>query len=819
MRRIFVLLALILAAAGVHPARAEDPFSGSAYVVVDRGQGAAGLDQELRDLALELVPRLQAQGRKVTVLLAGASASGRPRLYTADPSPDVLERALAREEGMRFEGPSDARHVLRTIQQRHAGPGSVDVLLLGPFADLLPESEEVRAREAQEAWNEKGPSEARVLPVRTSPAGMERLSAVRGLRTRGCLLLAIGPVELKPEPWSPFELPEPLLRLDLSISLRTLAVGVAPSPPPLVVRGAAADQITPLESETGLRARVQRPASAGRELVLAVQRSDDPDVIALVAPPEPIHVDFPDPKPDWRLEGADESPSPAFRALSVEVDAPVEKAYRLLRTRSGPVSPLRALVDSGELPLGLTVHFGDDVVRSSELHEVRVSVRFEAVAARTVQTAGTLRIESDGWPGFLRLPFEVSTAPGRWRIQADEDDPQVRLPMARSDEGVALHIVAENANVPENLELAVQWDPPEAGQGCELRLEDERGTRFRPDAQGRVEVGSARRLRVRVESHDLQALLDPLAGGYPATLSVRPAPRPGVQAHGHVQVRIVGRSPRIVLHGESARWRRENREWVIERPLLLRLDADGGEGDWLLALHKTAPAVKILRGDVPLEVAERGPGLWEALPPDASALPRAEVFEDRETELPLRVSWTHGRAPEDVRVPIGLTARWGARGWILVGLAGLALLLGVLAFFQLRPPPLRGTLLYTARSLGGTVGRLELGVPRRQAEIVRDSRDRLSLGGAGDVLASVRATRVGGVLMAPAQGEAPAVRRLLVDGLQLQLGDHTLRYVSGLATEVETRALLQPVDDLLGPEFDLASGRVEDLQPDEADPR
>ena len=171
-----------------------------------------------------------------------------------------------------------------------------------------------------------------------------------------------------------------------------------------------------------------------------------------------------------------------------------------------------------------------------------------------------------------------------------------------------------------------------------------------------------------------------------------------------------------------------------------------------------------------------------------------------------------GPAPEALALPIEVPARWGLAGFVLLGLAAIALLIGGITVSQMRPPPVTGTLLYQVAGKEGAVGRLDLApVRRRSAALVADVAGRLHLGGAGRTVATVRATRLGGEVVLPAAGAGAQERRLLVDGLVLEAGDHRLRYVSGRGDDGVPLPPSEALPDLLGPEYDIPTGRIERL--------
>ncbi len=256
---------------------------------------------------------------------------------------------------------------------------------------------------------------------------------------------------------------------------------------------------------------------------------------------------------------------------------------------------------------------------------------------------------------------------------------------------------------------------------------------------------------------------------------------------------------------------------MIAPPLRIELDPDGGDGAWLLARMRTAPVVRGQLGDQAPAlwiVESEAPGVWRARPSGPWTGTTPGAFDDQEDTLHMEITWADGPAPQAFDLVVLVPARWGVRGWLFMGLAVMALALATFTFLQLRPPPIEGTLLYTAEGLKRTVGHLDLAPVGRKTMILRaDKQGRLSVGSKaatsqGDALAVLRPTRVAGTIEIPGDDGTPE-KRLLVDGLTVRIGAHALRYLSGQPTEQDLAKPLLDVPDLLGPEFDVGSGRFD----------
>jgi len=287
--------------------------------------------------------------------------------------------------------------------------------------------------------------------------------------------------------------------------------------------------------------------------------------------------------------------------------------------------------------------------------------------------------------------------------------------------------------------------------------------------------------------------------------------------------RVEARRPRLVLEqGAGAAYVLRDGAVGAQRPWTLRVDTDGGPASWRGALNATSPTIEV-PDDAPTawRLDRVSEGRWALVPEGPWTGARADTFEGREEVLPLGLAWPRGPVPGAIRVPVFVKPRWGAAGWILVGLAAIALVIGGIALSHLRSPAIQGTLLYAVEGKAGAVGRLDLAsVGRGSATLRVDEAGRLHLSGKGPRLGRVHASRIGGMLDLDVEGGTPS-RHLLVDGLALETSTHRLRYVSGHPEDSRPDFTPEPVPDLLGPEFDLEGGRIRALEgpsPESEDP-
>ena len=299
---------------------------------------------------------------------------------------------------------------------------------------------------------------------------------------------------------------------------------------------------------------------------------------------------------------------------------------------------------------------------------------------------------------------------------------------------------------------------------------------------------------------------------HPGTVKIEVVRTGVLVVEGALDLELEPRRPSLTITPARARVRLEDGVPTLDEPWVLTLDSDGGEGAWLLELMKAQPVVAALE-DAPLawQVTPESPGQWRIEPTGTWAGAKPGAFEDAEAETRIDIHWPHGDAPRALPVEITVPARWGARGWIFVALAGLALALALFTFLKLRAPPIHGTLLYTVEGLEATVGRLDLAKVGRKATALRsDKRGKLGLGATGEAIALLRPTRVGGMLEIEAEDGEGTERRLLVDGLTLTTGKHTLRYLGGEPDPEDLERPLIEVPDLLGPDYDMEGGTFED---------
>lgn len=801
-----VLVAALAGAAallGAEPARAE-----TVVLVLDRGQGAQASSTQDAALTLRLAHLCQARGDALKVIAVGARANGKPRVV--DLSVPLTAPALAAldgKEGTSFDGPSDARAALAAALRGSTPRAPLTLVLLGPFGKVEPTPE--GAGFALDTWNRTAPPGSRLLPLSLSPEGAALLSGAKGWQASGTLVLAVGPASFEPEPWSAFDEGAVLSALVRVLVTRIAWGAAAASAPDVTALGAADDVLTRLEPEGDTqRFRLEHPRVRGLSTRLAFEPPRPEGSFAPAAPPAPLEVTWAQVKPEVRWlppEGA----APGLVALDLERGAAREARLRYRRTASAEPASWITLVERADPGDPTPVELSATVVSERRLSPFLVEGEVALVARpeepRAARIAGTLSLEpqGEGAGAALRVTYDLAYAPPRARLTLRTPDRPQRLPPATTDAPWTLTVQAENGNAPASVGLAWRTTlAPEQQALLSLRVRrgDQEEQVWRADEVRDLPLGVTFQVRVVQQGG---RWLKPEAVGVVRFLAPT---APGLELTVEGEGRVEARKPRHVAEPLDPVYRVDAQDPHDERRLRLTLEPDGCDGEWLAALLDSPPRFVVPPAAEPqaFEVAPLAPGRYEVRRVGPWKGERADIFADRTESLG---TWAlgdvgGGRLPS-VQARVLVPARWGRLGYVLAGLAGLAVLLGLATLRAHRIPPISGTLLYTIEGRAGAVGRLPLApVGRRPASVTVDGSGRLSLRGSGPVLCRVRPTRVGGMLEVPGEG-GRAERRLLVSGLALTVGRHAVRYVQGADEQAPGPTAPEAVPDLLGPEYDL----------------
>jgi hypothetical protein len=734
---LLVLLALL---AGT-PARADG--ERALLVVLDRGAGAESSAEGDAGNALRILGQAARQGRPATLLALGRSAKGRVVSTQVEPDAAGLQ-ALAEDENYAFRGDSDARVALQRAQAAHKGSEPMDVVLLGPFAEAPAEDEgEDAAAEATEkeakaeaaraalvaAWNEKAPAGSRVLPIGISNEALETLQGTEGLASTGFLVPGMEAPRLSIFPFSPLRhppaAPAPLVA-EAQVLVDVLRLGTATEIPPLLemLSDVKEDRITTTMLEGRHTFHLERAQGDGRIAALRFRPAPTQSVIWLCDVPETLSFRWEALEPDAQLVGPNDETPPTFAAIDVEVGAPYASAFRVRRSRVGPTPAWRASFPDGAAPEGLRVEIGDETRVSDEIAETEVRVSLTARPATPLQAKGRIAIRADGWEQDLLLPFEVRVRPGVARLVVVAQ-PHA-LPRAATDAPSTLEVRAVNANTPASLRVQATSAGNQSSWLAAL-LEAPDGTQRQVPLSEpfAVEVGVLYKLRLA------RLPAAPTDLDWPAELTLSLVPTPGVEIDDRQVAPPLGvrvRRPRLVQVGRTPRYDVVDGTVSATGALRLRLDPDGADGDTALAWMQTEPRLRVA-GDTPIgwKTVGSGPGEWTIVPAGTWSGPPPGIFEPKTLTIALQIEWPVGDAPGPFDLSMQIAPKWGGKGFLLIGLAGAAVLLGISVMFLMRSAPVRGTLIYTVDGLEGTVGRLDLApVGRRTSAVTADERGRLS---------------------------------------------------------------------------------------------
>lgn len=704
-----------------------------------------------------------------------------------------------------------ARHpllALPDVMAKAAEDEPQQVVFVGAF-DPLPDARDGALEKARKAWG-RAPEGSRLMPLEGMAAGaLEALEGLAGVTADRVILIAFGEPTIRTEPFSPLD-PEDRLRATVTVPVTELRLALTPEAGvavPLVgTPTLEGDTVTAMrEGRDALRFRVERSLEGPREGRLAFLPLDHDGVVRIAPPP-------PDPAWRWdrlepaiRIRAADGETPGGFDASGTQADAPQEARYRVEATRPA-TADLRPEIHVGGAPrevAGLRAWLTPFTQRDAEVAEAVLHVRYAPRPAAPDEVEGEIRL------GTQRVAFRVATDRGRARLVGAPPAEAIALPRANEQPSVTLEVRAENGNMPASASLELVCEPEAYAERVRLRVYRRDGTeqRIAPGSVFRLPTGDAVEARIELADRASWGALEPGA------LRIRPASQAGVTVEGTLTLPYRFRQARLRVADAPPRYRVVDAGLEAVAPLRLVVDADGGDGAWLLERLAVPPRVAEQGGTTRADwtVIDEGSGAWRVEARGAWRGLEPEPFSAREARVAFEIAWDAGLAPDPIEAVVEVPARWGRRGWVFVGLAALAIALGVGTFLQLRAAPVRGTLLYAVEGLDRTVGRVDLAGMGRRAVVLRaDARGRVDLGDDGQPIGTIRPTRVGAMLEVPGDDGEPE-RRLLVDGLSVRTGRHTLRYVSGDADEVEAALPLLDVPDLLGPEFDLESGAVDAL--------
>ena len=651
------------------------------------------------------------------------------------------------------------------------------------------------------------PEGSRILAVRTHELGRGLLADAEGIVDTGRIVVGFGAPEVETQPFSPFAAPKEGIEARVGIVADVLTLGgKGAHTAVLAARSDVAGDTLAVDATAGLHTFVvRRRPEDGRTATLAFRKAADLEGVHwLTDVPSPLTFRWDALAKEARLVGRDGTPAPPFTAVDASAQKPKRVVLRLLRTRTGPAPAWRVKAAEGELPEGLTVTVGEEIQTSPEVGEAEVRIAFEAKPGRPLEASGSIVLAAEGVDDPVTLPFEIRVQKGLAVLGGTPE--KAALPPSAGEPRTTFWVAAKNENVPSALQIRAVCDGDQAAWLRGL-VGSKGGTVARWDLREPflVEVGAEHSLAFELAEDAPPELV------WPCKVTLVPDPLSGVTLEGRLDVTVRKRKPRIELGGPPPPFTLLDGALTSETPFVLKLNADGGDGDYLLGLLEETPSLRSRGGLIGWQAVPRGKGVWHVVPTGEWTGDAPAIFRDGEAHVDLEITWSRGTTPGRVEVPVAIPARWGKRGFVILSLAVMALLLALLVIGYMRTPPVKGVLLYTVDGLDGTVGRLDLApVGRKVKSVLTDDKGKLSIGPKGDAIAKVRPTRVGGMLEY-IDHSGVKERRLLVDGVSLRIGRHLVRYVYGRPESEETPPTAPAGDDLLGPEYDIESGRIDAL--------
>lgn len=809
MRALLLGLGVLLGCCVPSWAEEEAP-ARRVVIVLDRGSAARETHRIDTANALRVWAALAKRGVDCHLVAAGVDGDDSTLVDDVPPTRPGLE-GLARRPVFAFRGPTDVRAALGHVLADE-GTGPVDVILLGPFEPSDKHGESVRD-DVIERWNEDAPAGSRILAVRSHALARGLLEGAQGLVTEGRLVIGFDKPIVETQPFSPFQPEAEGIEARIRVVADVLGLGDDVAHTPLLrVRSDVKADALEVTTNAGRHTIVlRRRPTDGRLATLTFARDERrDDAHWLVEAPRPLSFRWEMLAASALLRDTAGRPAAPFAAVDVAVGEPKRVTLRLLRTRTGPAPAWRTRAAQGELPAGLTVVVGPEVQTSPEVGESAVTIEFAAQAGRPLEARGTLVLEADGIDAPIELPYEIRVGAGQAALEGAVHP--AALPPSEGETRTTFRLVRGNENTPTALRLRAVCDGDHArwlrglvgGAGGSVTRWDLREPLI-------VETGRERTLAFELLEDAPPHLV------WPCTVTITPVPLEGVALEGRLDIAVRKRRPFIKLGGPPPSFRLEEGTLRSDVPFILQLDPDGGDGEFLLALLETPPTLVSRGGAIGWQAVQRGRGIWHVVPTGEWSGLQPSIFRDEEVHVDLEIAWPPGDTPGKVEVPVEVPARWGKRGFVLVALALMALVLGLLVIGYMRTPAVKGVLIYTIDGMDGTVGRLDLAaVGRKTRVIVADDKGKLSVAAKGDAIARVRPTRVGGMLeYTDAHGTKE--RRLLVDGVSLRLGRHLVRYIYG-RDDANAAAPTPPAgEDLLGPEYDIESGRIDAVGDDAND--
>ena len=793
-------------------------------VVLDRGTSAAQGATENLAKARALVHALTARGMRAKALAMTTTSENLARLRELKLVDKDL-KALARNKDYAFKRPTGVGVALRVAKRRRGTSLAQWLILVGPFstADVKDADDKKELVRGVTSWNKEVPKGTRVIGIGLSDdarAVLERDEGqAAGWHASGRFVFRVGEPKVSCEAPAPVDLTaettEGTLRAEVAIPTESLPWGEHPPPLPLEIKtGRDADGIEStidVTSET-LSARITRDDVHATDITVRVEHTEEYDaerVVFFATLPEPVQASWPAPKRVCLLLDADGNEARSFRAEGVRVGKPARATYLIAYTDLGDDEPPPTWHVGNHLRRGVDVSFGAPRKLRPGVRVRSVTISFEPERGHggVVKGFASLVTES-GFEGTIKIPYECEAAAPKAKLVLQGANSPHRLPQGASPTRTAFTVRDENGMTPDTVHLSASITPDAWKSIVSLFLSDSEG-RARPMAWDEtLSIG-------RDTTYEVTArLLDPntlptLEGS--AEISLRASCAADTPIEGELVLAIGKRVPRLVVRTDTTTYHVDQQTLKGTHAIRLELDADGVTGDALLRLMESSPTVEATPPE-PQAWSLRllSPGKWQLEPTGRWKGAKQDSFSSRREEVSFSFRWRDFALKARAKATVVTPAKVKPTKWPFLGLGALAALLGFLTVLQFRPPPIKGTLLYTVDGVDRAVGRLSLdAIGRRKAKLHATKRGKLSIGGSGDPVATIQPTRVGPMIVSRSESGEKS-RRLLVDGLALRTGRHTIRYVSGAPDEEEATTRMADIPDLFGDDFDIETGKVDE---------
>ncbi len=794
-------------------------------VVIDRGIAAKDDAKEHLARARAFVDPLIALGMRAKAVAVTSTSDNLAQLREIAFDDKGLA-SIEESQYFDFKRPTGVGIALGVARRRRGKSLAQWLVLVGPFTTAGQSKNDRKELEAGvEKWNEDAPKGTKIIAFGLSDdarAVLENEDApARGWQPAGRIVTEVGSPQVTCDP------PASLMgtsRSDIrgllaNVSVATSSVTWGDRPPPIPISIATnrdGDKLrTTIDPDTGMiNAQITRDDMAATELSVSVTRDEEQTterVLFFGQLPDSVEASWPEPKREAVLQRADGSAPTAFQATGVTSASPATAdyviAYTDIPSDTGERAPTWHV--GNQLKAGMKVKLGSPKLLRPGVRGLPLTVSYHPKRGYMGASRGVISLVTKSeYKGTLSISYACAPADPRARLVLIGGATPQLLPQGDAPEEINLVVRDLNSMTPDFIQLRATVSP-EAWKPHVAFTAMSEAKRARPIAWDRgTKLSRDIRYALSARLKNAKALPD-LSGS--AEVTVTAMYPSGISIDGTVTFSIGLRSPRIVVEPNHAAYDVAEGKLTGIHAIRLSLDPDGITGDALLRLMEISPTVTATpRTLQDWTLRLLSPGKWQLEPSGAWKGAKPDSFSARNETASFSFAWRGQDVDESATATVSTPAKVKSTGWLFLGLGALAALLGLVTVMQFRPPPVKGTLLYTVDGVDRAVGRLPLdSIGRRKATLHATKRGKLSIGGAGETVATIQPTRVGPMIVSRSESGSRD-RRLLVDGLAIRTGRHTLRYVSGAPNEDEATSRMADIPDLFGDDFDIETGKVDE---------